>query len=493
MHTLGLTMVEAGHAVFPCEGKRPFKGWKWGDVTIRSPNDPQNGALLHSHPEWGWPVPPGLVVIDVDHPEKLPPELAELCCQPNAGQVTPNGFHIVLKGNAQGPAQVHHDWGEVRKHGTYMRLYEPNSDWVRHQFCSAPAWVLELFQKTRATVPPHTVAPDAGEELPKARSQGLRLVSTSDPTTEAQEGSRNNTMTAYLGLMANQPGMTAQQLLALATSKNATYSPPLDHEELHTIWQSACRWLPERALIQGPSRPGESCEPPPVGSQTTGGQEVPTSCPRMTLEELQTADIPPIHFWWGPYGPGQAVILYGYTGHGKSILMFDHMRRLVAQGNRVVIVDGELPWPQLKKRAGRYASPAMSYMKPETMADWYEYDYSQDDVIVLDTKAALYSDKASENEAEHWARLHTFVKYWVARGKCVVLVHHSGKSDDLRGSSNAAACFDTTIHIKREEQDGEPTGTYKVRYMKDRHYLNEPVAQVLFETDHQGVVSVVKL
>ena len=96
--------------------------------------------------------------------------------------------------------------------------------------------------------------------------------------------------------------------------------------------------------------------------------------------------------------------------------------------------------------------------------------FNKSDIIVLDTKSGLYSNtKYTENEMEHWQPINEFIKKWVAKGKCVVLLHHSNKMKGSRGSTNCESIVDTSLEIAQTE-----SGDFMLTMHKDRHGLHMP-------------------
>lgn len=438
--------VRQGHAVFPCEGKAPVKGWRWAQEQITDPNS----AILHTYADWGWPVPGGLMVVDIDNREAVPQWLwDELGSSEAAGQISPRGLHYVLHiSDTTGPAQVHYPWGEVRKFGTYMRLYRPNDLWTARKYPEASARLNGLFHKQKE---PQGIA---GPEAPARKPGHLTLVATSDITAPAALGNRNNQMTSWLGACANAPGMDEHKLLELAIQHNKEFSPPLDDQELLSIVKSVARYIgrkPHEESFQPPSKPAEGYF--------------------LTAEAIQAGDYPKPVMWLDCWGPEQAVMLHGPSGAGKSLFILDRLRRMPQA--KTLVIDGELPMSTIKARLGSQPAPHLSWLAKEHLHEWMELDYTGLGHLVVDTKAALYSHKESENSMEHWAPLNKWIRHWADKGLAVSLLHHSAADQaKARGSTNAITAMDSELLITSFEHGG--TRYYSVKQNKDRHGLVMP-------------------
>lgn len=79
------------------------------------------------------------------------------------------------------------------------------------------------------------------------------------------------------------------------------------------------------------------------------------------------------------------------------------------------------------------------------------------EVLVVDNLATLATG-ASENSTEGWASLQNFFLDLRRKGHSVLIVHHSGKNGDQRGSSAREDVLDTSITLKRSEGHNSKDG-----------------------------------
>jgi hypothetical protein len=144
---------------------------------------------------------------------------------------------------------------------------------------------------------------------------------------------------------------------------------------------------------------------------------------------------------------------------------------------KTLYVDGEMPAVAMQERLARIASQrdrAMGSLPPEylslLMADLTETgipDLSRPegiklmrplfdpfDLIVLDNLSTL-ARSGKENEAESWSVVQEALLELRRAGKTVVLVHHTGKAGQQRGTSKREDILDTVLLLKRPD-DYEP-------------------------------------
>lgn len=136
--------------------------------------------------------------------------------------------------------------------------------------------------------------------------------------------------------------------------------------------------------------------------------------------------------------------------------------------SRALYIDGEMPLAALKERLRAFKpDPAcyerLDFITPDfqppastglpnlAQAEGQEalepyLDYY--DFIILDNLATLCRG-GQENDAEHWASTQKWLLELRRLGKTVLLVHHSGKSGDQRGSSAREDILDTVIKLSR--------------------------------------------
>jgi len=450
--------VMCGHAVFPCEGKRPVKGWKWGEKVIDSHEAPE----LRAHEEWAWPTKRPLVVYDIDKPDLWPYDDPEQLLKTHAGQRTPSGgYHLVMVDTdpePRQPAQIWEPWGEIRREGTYHRLYEPNRHWMQKDYLPVPEGWQTGVRKRKA---PATV--EMAEASHPRGSHGGSLLVTADITAPAAEGSRNIKLTSFVGAL-HKRGTPWLEMVEKAQELNASYSPPLDDEEVLAICRSVARYPAGNPQPEFPA----SFQP---GHNSTAQTDRTRSLDFLSASEVQAGDFPQPQMWLDCWGPEQAVMLHGPSGSGKSLFMLDRLLRM--RQVKTLVIDAEMPMSTIKARLGQVEAPNLYWLKKEHIHEWANLDLSTWSHVVLDTKAALYSHPESENSMEHWAPLNKWLRHWCDQGVCISLLHHSNAdATKARGSTNAITAMDSELSIRSFEVGGSKYWT--VKQQKDRHGLLLP-------------------
>jgi len=452
--------VMSGHPVFPCEGKVPVKGWKWTEITITSHADPR----LKQFQEWSWPTQNWLVVFDIDHPEHWPYGNPDALLKQHAGQRTQSGgYHLVMIDTNPDPdhqpAQIRHPWGEIRRRGTYHRLYEPNPNWLHKNYLPVPeGWETGAHKKPLAA--PEEQRPGVTLETSQGgNTQYKCLVVTDDITTPAQEGSRNIRLTSYVGAL-HKRGTPWLEMVEKAQALNSSYEPPLAEDEVLAICRSVARYPAGNPQAQFPA----SFQP---GSNSTAQ----TARYYLSASEVQAGDFPQPQMWLDCWGSEQAVMLHGPSGSGKSLFMLDRLLRM--RQVRTLVIDAEMPMSTIKARLGRTAADHLYWLSKEHVHEWNVLDLEGWEHVVLDTKAALYSHPESENSMEHWAPLNKWLRHWCDQGTCISLLHHSNAdATKARGSTNAITAMDSELSIRGFEVGGNKFWT--VKQQKDRHGLTLP-------------------
>lgn len=79
------------------------------------------------------------------------------------------------------------------------------------------------------------------------------------------------------------------------------------------------------------------------------------------------------------------------------------------------------------------------------------------DLVIVDNLSTLTSG-LNENEADKWHMVQRWLLSLRARGKAVLLVHHSGKGGAQRGTSKREDILDTVINLSRTNGKSEEDG-----------------------------------
>jgi DNA repair protein RadA/Sms len=188
--------------------------------------------------------------------------------------------------------------------------------------------------------------------------------------------------------------------------------------------------------------------------------------------------------------PGSLVLIGGAPGIGKSTLTGDALGRLAGAGHRVLYVSGEESAAQVKLRAERLGSAALSVpFVAETDLDLVEatLEAERPDVCVVDSVQTLYSSAmtgaaGSVGQVREVAgRLMRVAK---ERDVAVLLVGHVTKEGALAGPRVLEHLVDCVLQF-----EGERERTYRtLRALKNRFGSTNEVG--VFEMRDSGLVEV---
>lgn len=211
---------------------------------------------------------------------------------------------------------------------------------------------------------------------------------------------------------------------------------------------------------------------------------------------------------------GGAAMVYGSAGIGKTwltltlILLAAHGKGLaVADGGlaagkgdgiNVLLVDGEMTLRDHKERrealvAGMpgYDTEALKRIRlyPKAgqphQADFFDLadrswiatlvEYVKAEgfgLVVLDNLSTLSPTLEDENAATAWAPLNDAVVALKREGVATLLVHHAGKHENYRGSSNIVATLETVVALKKPQGGfgGNADAMFQVMIEKSRNH-----------------------
>ena len=222
------------------------------------------------------------------------------------------------------------------------------------------------------------------------------------------------------------------------------------------------------------------------------------------LAELLAMDLPPRELILSPWLPKAGLcMLHAYRGIGKTHLSLG-IAYVIARGGTflnwhvekpagVLFVDGEMPAQTLQERLARIVSMYGDHSIPgklqiitpdlqcRGMPDIATPDgqaaieaniTDEIDLIILDNLSCLANVK--ENDAYEWVSIQTWVLSLRAKGKSVLLIHHSGKNGNQRGTSKREDVLDTVISLKRPDGYTSDQGAcFVVNYDKSRGFCGE--------------------
>lgn len=236
-------------------------------------------------------------------------------------------------------------------------------------------------------------------------------------------------------------------------------------------------------------------------------QEQPESQPgKLSLQvvnvaELLAMDLPERGHILYPVIPEQGLaMLYAPRGLGKTWAALS-IAYAVATGQRtiggwtaekprrVLYLDGEMPARTMKERLGLIAAGCMAKppdpdylriltpdLQPNSMPNIATLEGQANlttilegvDFVVVDNIATL-GRHGRENESESWTPVQGWLLSLRRAGKSVLLVHHSGKNGEQRGTSAREDILDTVIALKRpEDYQAEEGARFEVHLEKAR-------------------------
>lgn len=94
-------------------------------------------------------------------------------------------------------------------------------------------------------------------------------------------------------------------------------------------------------------------------------------------------------------------------------------------------------------------------------------------VLILDNLSSLVTS-GNENEAESWQLIQKWLLRLRGRGISVLLIHHSGKKGDQRGTSKRNDILDSCLRLERPDDYTQEEGArFVVRYDKARNFSGD--------------------
>jgi KaiC/GvpD/RAD55 family RecA-like ATPase len=227
----------------------------------------------------------------------------------------------------------------------------------------------------------------------------------------------------------------------------------------------------------------------------------------LTAAELLNMEIPPRRTLLTPWLPEKgAAMIYAPRGLGKTYLSLSVAYAVASRGGvlrwqapearPVLFVDGEMPLVALQERIAGIASASEARPPQDDFLRFLPADLFRDGLpdlasqqgrelierlangvalVVLDNLSSLASGR--ENEGDDWRPMQDLVLSLRRRGTSTLLVHHSGKGGQQRGTSRREDVLDTVIALRRPE-DYEPTqgARFEVHFEKARGFTGSDAA-----------------
>lgn len=226
------------------------------------------------------------------------------------------------------------------------------------------------------------------------------------------------------------------------------------------------------------------------------------------LSDFLALDLPPREAILSPWlYVGGLCLLHAFRGIGKTHMSLG-IGHAVATGGSflgwhapkprgVLYIDGEMPAQSLQDRLANIVKMnSTGHIKgkldiltpdlqefgmpdlatPEGQAIINQYITDEIDLIILDNLSCLVRS-GKESDSTDWMPVQSWILSLRARGKSVLLIHHSGKNGTQRGCSKREDVLDTVIGLERPKDYEQSQGArFIIRFEKARNFFG-PDAQ----------------
>jgi hypothetical protein len=244
-----------------------------------------------------------------------------------------------------------------------------------------------------------------------------------------------------------------------------------------------------------------SCAP---GTFGTSEQRLNPSEPKLVaidLADFVAQPLPQRQYVLAPILPERGLaMLYAPRGVGKTQVAFNigwavacgqlFLRWYAREPRRVLYVDGEMPQELLQERVKTMIAPSacdpphpdffrllsmdrqelgvsLNLALPQHQAA-VEAHLENVDLLILDNISTLVNS-GRENDAESWNEMQAWLLKLRRMGKTVLLIHHSGRGGNARGTSKREDVLDTVIQLKHpDDYELEDGARFEVHLTKAR-------------------------
>ena len=247
--------------------------------------------------------------------------------------------------------------------------------------------------------------------------------------------------------------------------------------------------------------------------------EEPKSLVVVDLASFLTMELPPRELILSPWLPKAGLgMIHAFRGIGKTHVSLG-IAYAVARGGsflgweapkarNVLYIDGEMPATALQERLAQivvmmgyelkgqltiitpdfqeFGMPDIATREGQVLLNKYIPDNT--DLIIIDNLSCL-APSIKENDATDWAILQTWILGLRAKGKSVLLIHHSGKAGAQRGTSRKEDVLDTVITLRRpKDYDSSEGARFIVEFEKSRGFCGENAKsfEAQLRTDGKG-------
>ncbi len=257
-------------------------------------------------------------------------------------------------------------------------------------------------------------------------------------------------------------------------------------------------------------------------AQTTTAGQTQKKLVVLTAEELLSREVPPRVNLLDPWLPAQGLaMIHGWRGGGKTWLSLS-VAYTVACGGRflkweapqpggVLFCDGELPLSVLKERLAQIVAGSVSepkapllFLTPDcqeaglpdlsTLGGQQRVDKILDGnikLLILDNLSCL-ARTGLENDASSWNATQEWLLRLRASGKSVLMIHHSGKSGQQRGTSKREDILDSVLRLQQPSTDNYAEGArFEIHFEKSRGFYGDETKpfEASLAADEHGIPS----
>lgn len=224
----------------------------------------------------------------------------------------------------------------------------------------------------------------------------------------------------------------------------------------------------------------------------------------------------PIEYMGPAFRNGVINMIYATRGLGKTFFVLK-LAHAMASGNaflswkpkqraKVMIFDGEMGDESIARRLWMIESSSENSLGFKTVflvnfADcggemWnlsdpkdqalYENESSDCDVVIIDNLLSCSRPiSGRDDEFSQWQRIQPFLNRLRGQGKCVVLVHHAGKSALQYGTSQKENAMDYIIGMK-PPANNPTSGAFELRWEKRRSLKDSDLPDLFVEMKDDG-------
>ncbi|HDV6632349.1 TPA: AAA family ATPase [Legionella pneumophila] len=233
--------------------------------------------------------------------------------------------------------------------------------------------------------------------------------------------------------------------------------------------------------------------------------EEPVSLVTIELANFLGMELPARELILSPWLPEAGLcMIHAFRGIGKTHLSLG-IACAVAKGGHflgweapvprnVLYVDGEMPASVLQERLAKimlmmnceqfpgklniitpdlqkFGMPDIATKAGQALLD--QYITEDIDLVIIDNLSCL-ARSIKENDANDWSSIQSWVLNLRAKGKSVLLIHHSGKAGAQRGTSKKEDVLDTVIALEHPKDYESTQGArFVVKFEKSRGFFGD--------------------